>query len=391
MPPIPLLLLMAITSPVALNIYSPAMPDMVTSLGSTQFLVQLGTTLYLLTLAIGQFFAGPLADKFGRRPLLLIGFFLHVLGGVVAITSVDVSQLLIGRILQALGGCTGTMLARAIILDNHSKDKAAGIIGYMTMAIAISQAVMPTFGGYTNLLWGWQSVIMVNIVLGGLVLLFAYYYLPEQKNKDTRPFTLSLILSKYQLVFEAKSYVFFALSGTLIASCFFAFLNSAPFIVRTHLGGNSAQYGIWFLSVAIGFMIGSFSAGKLSHKLGTDKMVLLGNTICLLSGLSMCVLLLKWGVTYQNLFIPMACFTFGRGISQPSAQSSALNCVRTATGTASGMLGFIQLLVGALVAQVMPIVFHTSLIALPIFLIIASIAAALCYEIGKKMMLSVAT
>lgn len=385
MAPIQLLVLMAIASPVALNIYGPAMPDMVIALGTTQFHVQLGMTLYLLTLGVGQFFAGPLADRFGRRPVLLSGFTLHVMGGLIAVTAGGVYQLLAGRVLQALGGCTGALLTRTIILDNNSKDKAAGLIGYMTMSIAISQAVVPTLGGYWNLLWGWRSVITVNIILGGLVLLFAYRHLPEQKTLGSGRFDIKHILSKYRMLLRVKSYLYFALTGTLISSCYFAFLNSAPFIVHTQLEGNSAQYGIWFLTVAMGFMLGSFSAGKLSSVLGADKMVWFGNGICLAAGIVMLILLLGWGISFLNLFLPMACFTFGRGLVQPGAQSSALNCVRSATGTAAGMLGFVQLLIGAVIAQIAPMAFQSSIIALPTFLIIASLAAWVSFETGKSL------
>jgi DHA1 family bicyclomycin/chloramphenicol resistance-like MFS transporter len=99
----------------------------------------------------------------------------------------------------------------------------------------------------------------------------------------------------------------------------------------------------------------------------------------------MFIFLLGWDISYERLFIPMALFTFGRGISQPSAQSSALNCARSASATASGMLGFIQLTIGALIAQIAPMAFQSNIIALPAFLIIASLAAWVSFEIGKSL------
>lgn len=384
MPPMQLLIMMAISSPIALNIYGPAMPDMVVSLGTTQFHVQLGITLYLLTLAVGQFFAGPLADRFGRRPLLLMGFALHMIGGLIAIFAGDVYQLLLGRVLQALGGCTGVLLTRAIVLDTYGKDKAAGVLGYVTMAIAISQAVAPTFGGYTNLVWGWQSVMAVNIVLGALVLVFAFFHLPEKQDRESGAFRISDIFSKYKLVFTSRSYFFYALSATLIASCFFAFLNGAPFIVRQELGGNSAEYGVWFLLVAGGFMLGSFLAGKVTPTLGAEKMVWAGNSLSFIAGLIMFLLFWQTEFSYEILFIPMACFTLGRGLSQPSAQASALSSAPGATGTASGMLGFIQLLCGALIAQAAPMIFQNTVMALPGLLILASLCALLSFLLGKN-------
>ncbi|MCP4879067.1 MAG: multidrug effflux MFS transporter, partial [Gammaproteobacteria bacterium] len=160
--------IMAMVSPVALNIILPALPSIASSLGLTTNSVQLSFSLYLLALAIGQLLLGPLADRFGRRPVLLGGIIVHMLGCLMAAMAHDLFMLLVGRALQALGGCTGIALARTIMLDRYPRDIAAGKIGYITLAIGLAQAIAPTAGGYLNLAYGWQSLFYFSMILGSI-------------------------------------------------------------------------------------------------------------------------------------------------------------------------------------------------------------------------------
>ncbi|MBB1487642.1 multidrug effflux MFS transporter [Oceanospirillum sediminis] len=380
--PMPMLLAMATASPVALNIFAPVMPELAESFAADPFTVQLGFTLYLLTLAIGQFLSGPLADRFGRRPVLLWGFIIHILGCLLGALATDIAQLLVGRILQALGGCTGMLLARSILVQQHGRDQAAGYLGYITLGIAASQAIAPTLGGYLNLTAGWTSVFYLSLVMGCMVWLAAIWYLPEDELSSEKR-SITQVFSSYREVLRNRQYLMMAMSSTLIASCFFTFITSAPFVVAQNLTGDSADYGNWFLMVAGGFFAGSMVAGKTSAKLGVNRMIPAGHSLSLLAASLMLIMFLLSGVSYFSLFLPMALFTFGRGLSQPSAQSVAIGSVASAA-TASGMLGFIQLLAGSALAQITPLLMQINLIMLPVTMILAVVLALLCFYQSKK-------
>lgn len=153
-PSIALMTLIAMASPLALNLFVPAMPDAARDLQAEIGVIQLSFTAYLLTLAFGQLLSGPLADHFGRRPILLGGLALHTLGSLLAAFAPDVTLLIAGRVLQAFGGSAAMVLARTIIIDIHGREGAAGRMGYVVMAIATAQTIAPTLGGYLNLLAG---------------------------------------------------------------------------------------------------------------------------------------------------------------------------------------------------------------------------------------------
>lgn len=353
-PALPLLVAIAMASPLALNAFVPAMPDAARALNTDISTIQLTFTAYLLTLAFGQLISGPLADYFGRRPVLLVGLGLHVAGSCLAASADGVMLLVAGRVLQALGGSTAMVLARTIILDVHGRAGAAGRMGYVVMAIAIAQSIAPALGGYINLWGGWNAIFYLSILMGGLVWLLALRLLPETCAERSDDLRLGRVLRSYGGVLGSGQYLGYALSTTFIATAFYLFVGSAPYIVVDQLGGDSADFGTWFLAVSLAFMLGSFCSTRLASRFNVDQMVLLGNGLSLLGAATLVVLAWWEALSFASLFLPMALVTFGRGLSQPNAQSAAISCAPGAAATASGLMGFIQLLTGAAIAQLVP-------------------------------------
>jgi len=341
-------------SPLALNAFVPAMPDAAQALEANIATIQLTFTCYLLTLALGQLITGPLADYFGRRPVLLAGLGVHTLGSLLAASAQGVELLILGRILQALGGSTCMALARTIILDVHGREGAAGRMGYVVMAIAIAQTIAPTVGGYLNLWHGWNSIFYLSVFMGALVWLATLRMLPETSKARSDSLRLGSIFQRYGNVLKSGQYLGYVLSTTSVAAAFYLFVGSSPYIVTNQLNGNSAQFGSWFLTVSLAFMAGSFLSTRLARLFNVDQMILGGNLLSLLGAAILLSLSLLEQLSFASLFLPMSLIIFGRGLSQPNAQSAAISSSDGAAGTASGLMGFIQLLTGAAIAQLVP-------------------------------------
>jgi DHA1 family bicyclomycin/chloramphenicol resistance-like MFS transporter len=245
-------------------------------------------------------------------------------------------------------------LARTIMLDLHGREGAAGRMGYVVLSIAIAQAIAPTIGGYLNLWTGWNSIFYISVFMGSLVWLIALRRLPETIRSRSDSLQLGSILGRYAEVVGSAQYLGYVLSTTAIAAAFYLFVGSSPYIVSEQLGGNSAQFGSWFLTVSLAFMLGSFLSTRLAHRFSVDQMVLSGNLLSLLgAGLLLSLSLLEQ-LSFAGLFLPMALVIFGRGLSQPNAQSAAISSSDSSAATASGLMGFIQLLTGAAIAQLVP-------------------------------------
>ncbi|WP_375753621.1 multidrug effflux MFS transporter [Vibrio sp. HN007] len=373
------LILMAMVSPVALNIVAPIMPTLAEEFSASSNVIQLSFTLYLATLAIGQLFGGPIADRWGKRPILLAGFGLHIIGGVVGIFATSVELILLSRIMQAAGGCIGMMLARSILVDLYPSDKAVEKLSYITMGVATSQAIAPTVGGVSAEMLGWHSVFYLPMLMAFIVWMGVFLQYPfslkETGEKKRRSF-----FGTYKTLLANKLYVNLSVSSTLIACGFFSFVTCAPFIAANEIGYDLTAYGFWFLFVALGFMAGSFVSARLAARLTHSSMVIAGHSLSLLGALMMLGGILFSEVTYESLFLTMAMFTFGRGISQPHLQSLSISAVPDNRASASGLLGFIQLLLGAAMAQLVAAsVESLGATLLPVYLVLFGIISLTLY------------
>lgn len=382
LPPIACFTLITMTSPIALNILVPALPNIAISLGVSEAHTQLSLTLYLFSLAIGQLICGPLADRFGRRPILLAGITIHTLGCLLGAFSNDLVSLLLARILQALGGCTGMVLARTIILDRYNRSQAAGLFGYITLSIALSQTIAPTLGGHLSL-FGWKYLFYFSLILGSIAWLMTFFMMPETGKNLHKNLNIQRVLVQYYQVLKTNGYLGYALSTTFIACGFYLFISSVPYVVNHSLKGTAADFGNWFLCVSGGFMLGSFTAARISTRLGVQAMIIWGHILSTLGALLMLLLCLFMKLDYFVLFIPMALFTFGRGLSQPNSQSAAISASKSAPGTASGLMGFIQLISGAIIAQMVPLILTKGAIWIAALILLCALLAFLALFVVK--------
>ncbi len=382
-PPVALLAMVAMASPLALNLFVPAMPDAARALQTDISVIQLSFTAYLLALAFGQLLSGPLADLIGRRPVLLAGLVLHTLGSLLAAFAGDVSVLIGGRVLQALGGSAAMVLARTIILDIHGREKAAGKMGYIVMAIAIAQSIAPTLGGFLNVWAGWSAIFLVSLFTGASAFLMALLLLPETCRDKDQSLRLKPLLQRYTGLLRTEGYLGYVLSTTCIAAAYYMFVSTAPYIVD-RLGGSSAVFGTWFLSVSLAFLAGSFLSTQIARFASVDQVVLLGNTLSLIGALLFLAFERSGALGYAALFLSMSVVTFGRGLSQPNAQSAAIGCAPGSAATASGLMGFIQLLTGAAIAQLISLLLDQGTLPIAICLCLAPVGALLAHAFARR-------
>lgn len=381
-PPLSLLIVIAMASPLALNIFVPAMPVAAESLGVSKAAIQLSFTLYLFTLALGQLFSGLLADFFGRRPLLLLGFALHLAGSLMAYFSGNLFFLLAGRVLQALGGSTGMALARSVLLDTYGVKEAASRMGYLIMAIAISQAVAPAVGGFLTLWFDWNSVFVLSIAVGAGVWVTAFYLLPETTQVSGQKLSLASAWQGYKEVLKKAEYLGYVMTTSFLALAFYLFVGSAPYLVVENLGGTAADFGMWFLTISGSFIVGGYVSTHLGKNLTNDQTINYGNALAFLGALALLGLALAQVFSYWAVFLPMALTVFARGLSQPNAQLAAINTAK-ASATASGLMGFIQLFLGALVAQAVPQLLAWGYIWVVVAIFINVCLAAAAHQLAK--------
>ncbi|EWY41323.1 multidrug transporter [Skermanella stibiiresistens SB22] len=342
-------ILIAITAigPMALNIFIPSIPGLVRVFETDYGTAQLALTLYLVGIGCGQLIYGPLSDRFGRRPVLLAGLGIFVAASLVCALAPSIGTLIAGRIVQAVGGCAGMVLSRAIVRDVHERDKAASTLAYITMAMAVAPAIAPALGGFLEVWFGWRASFLMVLACGAAVWLWSLGSLRETNfQRQPLPGIIGMVKG-YGALLRNRAYLGFALNTAFVSAVFFAFLAGAPYIMIELLKRPPSEYGALFVLVSAGYALGSFIAARLATRLGARRLVLVG-TVTNIAGVAvMGVLGLLGHFHALGIFLPMCLAAVGSGIAMPSGIAAAISVNPRVAGAASGLLGFLQMSVGA--------------------------------------------
>ncbi|MGI9481268.1 MAG: multidrug effflux MFS transporter [Hyphomicrobiales bacterium] len=347
-PGLPMLIAMSAIGPIALNIFIPSMPGLAIALGTDYQTAQLTLTFFLVSLAISQLFVGPVSDRLGRRPVFLAGMCLFIASSILCAMAGSITQLIIGRLFQAAGGCTGIVLARAIIRDLYDRDESASLLGYLTMAMVVAPMIAPTIGGVLDGWAGWRAGFYVTAILGALVFAVALYKLHETNlDPDTSSSQVDFFRKSAQLL-RMPVFLGYALNSAFGSGIFFAFIAGAPFVVTDVMGGTPRDYGLYFIIVSIGYMFGNFLSGRYARRAGANRMMVIGSTVSVL-GIALLITGAFAGlITPFWLFGSMSVVAISNGLTIPSATAGAISVRPDIPGTGAGLSGFFQIGVGAL-------------------------------------------
>ncbi|MDY8109425.1 multidrug effflux MFS transporter [Fulvimarina sp. 2208YS6-2-32] len=336
-------------SPLAINIFIPSMATIADALGTDGPTVGLGLSLYLVAVAVLQIVAGPLSDRFGRRPVIIGGMVLFLAGTALCLFAETIGWFLAGRIIQA-ASATGIALSRAIVRDVYSRQRSAAMIGYVTMGLAVAPMIGPAIGGFMDTLLGWRSVFWLLMALGIVTLAFVIVDLNETNPNLGAPFTRQL--SGYGKLLSEPSFWIYAGAGSFITASFFGFLGGATFVSVELLGLSPAEYGIWFILCPLGYAIGNFVTGRISERVGIKRMMVMGSSLTLVSTLIVLVPILFGYLSALTLFGPMILLGIGNGMTLPSATAGGVSVRTEAAGAAAGLLGSSQIGLGAVASSI---------------------------------------
>ena len=372
-----LLITMTAIGPLSLNILMPAVPGLAATLVADPATVQLTLSLYLLGLAASQLVVGPLSDRFGRRPIVLVGLAVTAISSIAAIAATSIETLIVARTVQALGASTGLVVGRAIIRDLYDREHAASMIGWVTMAMVVAPMVAPLIGGVLDTTLGWQAIFAFVALVSAAALVGATVALPETQAAPMMGGGLARFLDDTRLLLRAPQFVGYVLCAATSSAIFFAFLGGAPHVVVSMMGRSSAVYGVWFAFTSVGYMAGNFSAARWSPRFGVDRMIWWGALITLAGALCTigAVVMLADGGP-GTVFLPQILISFGSGMLLPNAVAGAVSVRPQCAGTASGITGFLQMGLGAPAAQMVSHLLTDATTALPMVLVMFGFAVA---------------
>lgn len=312
--------------------------------------VQLILSMFLASIAISQIFVGPLSDRFGRRPVMLAGFFVFVAVTLIAPYAPTIDSLIAIRIVQGASGCVGIVLARAIVRDLFDRRRAASMLGYVTMGFAVAPMVAPSIGGILQSAFGWTSVFWFTALLGVGCVWVTWAHVPETNLNRTERISFNSMFSDFGKLLRNADFVLFTANSSLTTGVFFAFLGGTPYVAERILELSPALYGLWFGAAPVGYVLGNYIAGRFTERFGVARMILVGTLIALVAASLPPILFALVEPGAAELFLPMMLLGFGNGLSMPSAISGAVSVRPEIAGAASGLSGALQIGMGAVLS-----------------------------------------
>ncbi len=337
--------------PLTIHLFLPALPEVKLEFGASDALVQLTFSIVLVVMAVATPVYGSLSDRYGRRPILLGGFILFLIGSLISALAPSLAILLVGRVIQAVGAACGTTLARAIARDTYGPAALVTAIAYLTMAYTLGPMISPTVGGLLIDHFGWRAEFWFALIAGMLIVIAAYFIVRETHPKETRIAHSGSMLRDYAALLGHRRFLAFVTQSGFMSVSFFAIAASSPYLMKDLLGRSATEFGLYFMCFPLGYCLGNLASTRISTRVGLENMVMLGSVLNFLIVLAQTGTILAGYLSPALLFVPGGLMSFAQGLSLPNAQAGAIRVTPALAGTAAGLGVFVQFFLSAIAAE----------------------------------------
>jgi DHA1 family bicyclomycin/chloramphenicol resistance-like MFS transporter len=340
--------LLSAIGPFSIDMYLPGFPAIARDLHTTVAHISLSLSSFFIGIAFGQLLYGPLLDRFGRKKPLYIGMFAYLLASIGCAFCTTADALIAIRLLQALGGCVGMVAARAMVRDLFPVEENAKIFSLLMLVVAVSPIIAPTLGGYVTAAFGWQSIFVILACIAAFTLVAIYFSLPQGRLPDA---SVSLrpkpIIKSFLQISKVPQFYTYAFTGSIAAAGLYAYIAGSPHVFMEIYKVTGKQYGWIFATIAMGLITSSQINSILLRKFTSEQIIRIALLCQSLTGI-----LLFLGTFYHLLglfstifliFIFLSC----QGFTFPNSSALSMAPFSKNAGSASALLGAIQLGIGA--------------------------------------------
>ncbi|MCH7413700.1 Bcr/CflA family multidrug efflux MFS transporter [Belliella sp. R4-6] len=372
-------------SPFSIDMYLPGFPAMAKDLGVSISKIQLSLTSYLVGIAIGQLFYGPLLDKYGRKKPLVLGMLIYIIASILCAYAASVENLIIMRFLQAIGGCVGMVAAQALVRDIFPINKTAQVLALLTLVIAVSPMIAPTVGGYMTAHFHWHSVFLVLAAITAVILLAAVFYLPEgaapEKNLSLNPVK---VFVNYKSVLKQRQFLTYMLAGGIAGAAPFAYIAGSANVFMNIYQVTEQEYGLIFGFLAFA-MIGSTQLNHyLLKKFSSREIIQFSLIYQTLTGLFLILGLWLNIFNVQGLVITMFVFLTAHGLNQPNAAALSLAPFAKSAGSASALLGSMRMAMGGIVSATVSFIHNGTAMPMVIMMALCAFGGLITVLLDRK-------
>lgn len=334
--------------PLSTDLYLAALPGLRRDFGIGVADAQLTLSAFVAGFAVSQLGYGPLSDRFGRRPVLLAGLAVYVTATLGCLAAQSIQMLLVARIAQAVGACSGAVIGRAIVRDVYGPAGAARMLGYITAGMAVGPIVGPILGGWIEPVFGWRGAFAVLGCVGtGLLAAVALRLRESNAYLDPLATRLGPLLAHYRVLARDRRYLGCTLVVAFSYAGIFSFVSGSSFVLIEVLKVPPQHFGLLFGGAVTGYVATNLVVARRAMQVGVDRLLIAGTALTATGGTLMAVLAAAEVHSVAAVVLPMLVFFLGAGFNFPSGMGGALAPYPKNAGVASALLGFLQMVVGA--------------------------------------------
>lgn len=344
---LPMLMAMVVLNPLAIDIFLPSLPTMAAEFSVSDSEVQSTLILFMFSVGVGQVLIGPLADRFGRRPIALFGVILYILSSLFAAMTPQFEGLQLARVLQGLAACSTSIVVFSAVRDCYSNKDTAKMYSYLNGTICVIPALAPTFGGILALHFGWRSTFLFMSAYAVLILFMVVFRFPETRPVHTVSDGALYRWGRYKPIVMDRHFMFYAACCMVGMGSILTYVSYSPTWLIGHLGLSELAFsGLFGVNAAIN-LVACFIAPMVIKKLGNRPTVICAFSMFIISAMLQIIIQLMDIQTpfYAALgfMLPMMLLCIGFALLLGPATSMALSGFGERAGTAAAMLGFIQM------------------------------------------------
>ena len=335
------------------NIMVPSLPSVASVLQVAFSDAQLILSVFMVGFAAGQLFVGPMSDRFGRKPVLVISLSLFVVASGLCAIAPDLETLSGARLLQALGASASMSVGRAIVRDTFSSNRIAQVYAYVGTALAIGPIIGPIFGGLIEVSAGWRATFVFVGVFGALMLISILVLLRET-NRQLMPNATNprRLIANYATLLSNREYMGYVMCNIICYGGIFAFTSCSAYVLIGLLKVSPDMFGALYAITVGGYGVGTLVASQFTRRLGIRGMIVFGGLVMTISGEIMVILPLLGYFNIWTVILPFSGFAFGTGFVFPNGQAGSITPYPKMAGAAASMLSCLQMSFAAILGVV---------------------------------------
>ena len=338
--------LLIAVGPLSMSLYSPAMTLLIGALHTTEGAVRATITVYLFGFAAAQLICGPLSDRFGRRPILLVCLSLYVIGSLASAAAPSVTALILGRLVQGIGACGGVALSRVMVVDRFAGNGAARIVSLMSLILSIAPAAAPIIGGTLITMTSWRVLFAILAAYGAVLLALVWRFPETNERRDPRATKLRSLAVNYAMLITSRAFIGQVVLTSLAIGGFYASQTLLPFVMMGKIGLSSPVFGAATASLMVSYLLGSLAMNRLLRFWPATRLVLAGALMVLAAAVALALGLRFAGLGVAPILLPMCLWMLGFAFIMPGVTTSALALFPRNAGSASALMGALQMGMG---------------------------------------------